>query len=295
MAKLYNLARMTTATTGTGTITLGAAVNGYLTFAQAGVANGEVVDYAIKDGSSSEQGTGTYTSSGATLTRTVTRSTNSNAPINLSGTAEVFISPRAETLNDAGLFITGTLADARLSNNVPLKNAANAFNAAQTISVAGGFGLTVAGGDISAHRGTAAGALFLGNGNTGYLYFDGGNYFFGTAGSVYTGGGAFVAPNTAKAWARWNGANGAIISSFNVSSVTRNSTGLYTMNFTNALPSASYASSGMARATTSYNGFVETNYNTTITTTAFQCVCVTNDGAGVAVFDPVDVCVLIFG
>ena len=39
MGKLYNLARMTTATVGTGTIALGAAVSGYLTFANAGVAD----------------------------------------------------------------------------------------------------------------------------------------------------------------------------------------------------------------------------------------------------------------
>lgn len=96
MAKLYNLARMTTATTSTGTITLGSAVSGYLTFALAGVANGDIVSYGIKDGANSEIGIGTYTTSGTTLTRTVTKSTNSNAAINLSGTAEVFITPRAE-------------------------------------------------------------------------------------------------------------------------------------------------------------------------------------------------------
>jgi glycine rich protein len=98
MAKLYNLARMSTTTTGTGTITLGSAVGGYLTFAQAGVANGETVSYAIKDGANSEIGAGVYISSGTTLTRSVTKSTNSDAAINLSGAAEVFITPRKEDL-----------------------------------------------------------------------------------------------------------------------------------------------------------------------------------------------------
>lgn len=98
MGKIYNLARMTTATTGTGTITLGAAVSGYLTFVLAGAANGDVVSYGIKDGANSEVGTGTYTTSGTTLTRTVTKSTNANAAISLSGAAEVFITPRAEDL-----------------------------------------------------------------------------------------------------------------------------------------------------------------------------------------------------
>lgn len=86
---------MTTATTGTGTITLVSAVSGYLTFALAGAADGEVVAYAINDGVNSEHGTGTLGSTATTLTRTVTNSTNSNAAISLSGSAQVFISPRA--------------------------------------------------------------------------------------------------------------------------------------------------------------------------------------------------------
>ena len=92
---LYNfeLARMTTATTGTGTITLGSAVTGFLSFAAAGVANGNSVFYCIRDGAHSEVGYGTYTSSGTTLSRNVIKSTNSDNPISLSGTAEVFIGP----------------------------------------------------------------------------------------------------------------------------------------------------------------------------------------------------------
>jgi hypothetical protein len=96
MAKLYTGARMTTATAGTGTIALGAAVSGYLTFALAGVANGDSVFYGIKDGANSEWGFGTYTASGTTLTRNVISSTNSNAPISLSGAAEVYITALAE-------------------------------------------------------------------------------------------------------------------------------------------------------------------------------------------------------
>lgn len=96
MAKLKNLARMSTATTGTGTITLGSAVAGFLSFADAGVENGSTVTYGIRDGTSSEIGRGVYTSSGTTLTRTVLKSTNSDSAINLSGSAQVFITPAAE-------------------------------------------------------------------------------------------------------------------------------------------------------------------------------------------------------
>ncbi len=105
MPKLYNLARMTTSTTGTGTITLGSAVSGYLTFAGAGVANGETVTYAIKDGANSEIGEGVYTTSGTTLTRTVIKSTNSDTAINLSGAAEVFITASHRHFFDQGTAI----------------------------------------------------------------------------------------------------------------------------------------------------------------------------------------------
>jgi hypothetical protein len=106
MAKLYNLARMTTATVGTGTITLGAAVSGFLTFVLAGVADGEVISYAIRDGANSELGFGTYTASGTTLTRNVTKSTNSDAAISLSGSAEVAITARREDLQPQILTLT---------------------------------------------------------------------------------------------------------------------------------------------------------------------------------------------
>ena len=92
MVKLVNRAKMTTATTGTGTITLGSAVDGFQTFTAAGVANGDTVRYCIEDGTSSfELGSGVYTASGTTLSRTVSESSNSGNAINLSGDAIVFI------------------------------------------------------------------------------------------------------------------------------------------------------------------------------------------------------------
>jgi len=98
--KLYDLARMTTLTTGTGTLSLGSAVTGFLTFAAAGAQNGDVVYYAITDGANSETGIGTYNSSAQTLTRTVLTSTNGNTPISLSGTAQVAMSVVSQTIND---------------------------------------------------------------------------------------------------------------------------------------------------------------------------------------------------
>lgn len=96
--KHFNLARMSTATTGTGTLTLGAAATGFLSFAAAGISDGDTVTYAIEDGDNREIGRGVYSSSAGTLTRSVLASTNSGAAIALSGTAQVFISLAAEDL-----------------------------------------------------------------------------------------------------------------------------------------------------------------------------------------------------
>ena len=109
---------MSTSTTGTGTITLGSAATGYQTFANAGITNGQTVRYAIEDGTNFEIGSGTYTSSGTTLTRSVTESSNSDSAISLSGTAvvfvtatvaDIFINDGSSALTTTGLITSGTL------------------------------------------------------------------------------------------------------------------------------------------------------------------------------------------
>lgn len=93
-----NRIKVSTATTGTGTVTLSTtAEDGFQNFANGGIANTNVVRYTIEDGNDFEIGNGTYSSTGPTLTRTLLESSTGSL-LNLSGDAIVFITAAAEDL-----------------------------------------------------------------------------------------------------------------------------------------------------------------------------------------------------
>ena len=104
--KLANRAYVLTATTGTGSITLGSAVAGYQTFSAAGITDGSTVRYTIEDGSNWEIGTGTISNSVGTMARSVTESSSGGSLLTLSGSALVFLTSTSVDMQ-TGVNITG--------------------------------------------------------------------------------------------------------------------------------------------------------------------------------------------
>jgi hypothetical protein len=78
-----------------------------------------------------------------------------------------------------------------------------------------------------------------------------------------------VINGSAKAWINFSASagGGTINGSFNVSSITRNGTGDYTLNYTTAMTNANYAIVGGAGANTASGYFCQINYNAANTTT----------------------------
>lgn len=98
MVTFVDRAKVNTATTGSGTLTLGSAADGFQTFGNAGLTDGAVVSYTIEDGLAFELGTGVYSSSGPTLTRTLVQSSTGSL-LNLTGNAVVFVTALSRDLS----------------------------------------------------------------------------------------------------------------------------------------------------------------------------------------------------
>ena len=99
--KFANRVKVTSATTGTGTITLGSAVESFQTFSDGGILDGNSVRYTILDTNDWEVGTGVYTHSGTTMSRSLEESSTGSL-LNLSGQQEVFITTSATDIENLG-------------------------------------------------------------------------------------------------------------------------------------------------------------------------------------------------
>lgn len=171
----------TTTTTGTGTITLSGAANGFQSFSVIG--NGNTTYYAIVGPTEWEVGIGTYTASGTTLSRdTILESSNGGTAVNFSaGPKDVFCTYPAEKSVDIDTAQTLTNKTINGSNNT-ITNVSLSTGVTGTLPVGNG--------------GTGATALtlnnvILGNGTSAVQFVAP-----GTSGNVLTSDGTTWASST---------------------------------------------------------------------------------------------------
>jgi hypothetical protein len=142
----------TTATTGTGTVTLAGASAGFQSFSVIGDAN--TTYYTLVSGSDWEVGIGTYTSSGTTLSRdTVLESSNAGSKIVLAGTSDVFCTYPAEKAVVQDETNTGVAPQMGATNGIFVNNGTvgvsysvpTGYNAisAGPVTISGGVSVTV--------------------------------------------------------------------------------------------------------------------------------------------------------
>lgn len=137
--------KSSTTTTGTGTITLGAAAIGFQAFSVIG--DGNTTYYTITDtvNGTWEVGIGTYTASGTTLSRdTVLESSNSGSLVNFAaGSKDVFVAYPAERAVIGGMGYVENSATISQSSTI---NAGNNAISSGPVTINSGITVTVPSG-----------------------------------------------------------------------------------------------------------------------------------------------------
>ena len=129
------------------------------------------------------------------------------------------------------------------ANNVAIES--SQINSSGVLQIAGGgtgssSAATVAGTGITV-SGTFPNQTVTNSGVTSVAAGTGISVSASTGGVTITNTSSVNSSQLCKAWVSWVGSSGSINSSYNVSSVTRNSTGNYTVNFTSSFSNANYA------------------------------------------------------
>jgi hypothetical protein len=93
MALILDRAKVFTATTGTGTVTLGSAYSPFQTWSAASAVDGNRYTYLIEDGTAWEIGEGVYSSGGGTVTRNLV-SSSTGSLLSLTGSATIAVVAR---------------------------------------------------------------------------------------------------------------------------------------------------------------------------------------------------------
>jgi hypothetical protein len=95
------------------------------------------------------------------------------------------------------------------------------------------------------------------------------------------------------AWCRYNGVTQTINASFNISSVTRNSNGDYTFNFTNAMVDANYSALGTAYSISGV-GYSMVGYTTAPVAGSVRLYCAQQAGGSSSTPDNAYVSLAVF-
>ena len=122
------------------------------------------------------------------------------------------------------------------------------------------------------------------------------------ANTINTDTGLFVTNNAylgiAKAWVNFNGTSGAspvVRGSFNISSITRTATGIYTIAFTTAMTDINYSAVGSCSypgSTSVVSIFSVSGASQAPTTSSFSCTVI---APGVGSQDPTYMCISVLG
>ena len=99
---------------------------------------------------------------------------------------------------------------------------------------------------------------------------------------------------SAKAWVNFNGTGTvAIRASYNVSSITDNGTGRYTINFTNAMPDANYSVGGITQNIDEMGIMIDGVYDTSPAVMTASALKI-DTARGSTTYDCTTVCIQIF-